>query len=169
MSSTPSSMESMAGSDGASMRNEKSVPGTMTCANENPESASACSPVLSRMMTACPIWLTWLASRSMSCDLPVPLFPTITQPLVIQFGSRKNSPPLPPASVIILPILTCEVRWERDAKHQASFHRAGLEYPALRELNPAVRTQRLLEDEPDLLATAVIAEDVATLRTLPER
>ncbi len=43
-----------------------------------------------------------------------------------------------------------------------------MEHAVLRELNPAIRTQRLLEDESDLLATAVLTEDVATLRTLPE-
>jgi len=57
----------------------------------------------------------------MSCDLPVPLFPTITQPRVIQSGSRRKSPRPLPVSVMILPILTFEVCWERDVKRIGSF------------------------------------------------
>lgn len=48
-------------------------------------------------------------------------------------------------------------------------HGAGLEYAVLCQLNPAIGTDWFLEEEPDPLGTAVLTEDVATLRTLPCR
>ena len=83
------------------------------------------------MTTAWPSWQTWPARRSMSCDLPVPLFPTMTQPRVIQSGSRRKSPPPLPPSVMILPILTFEACGEREVKCNGplSRRRIGIRRP----------------------------------------
>src|SRR5713226_3027838 len=59
-----------------------------------------------------------------------------------------------------------------DVAREASFpsgsrQLARSEQSALEQFDPVVGAERLLEDEPNSLWAAVLAEDVATLRTLP--